>query len=210
MSLRHPVSALIVGFAVLLLGGCGPETRPNSGDRISPTAPTSTPSSPANTPPTPTSTDSRESSQASQAETSEPIAVPEQRFDTGSGSTPNAASGKTLTTTIYKADALCETLVPTQTEVNADQPLEATVGKVITAQNLADFEIAGYRVSRSEASGEATVDFRLAPNSPRQFTSLSACEQFALFGSLEKTLTSNPQWQIQTVRFTARGEEILL
>jgi hypothetical protein len=72
------------------------------------------------------------------------------------------------------------------------------------------FDLAGYRVQLNENTGVATVDLRLDPESERQFVSLSSCEKFSLFGSLEKTLTSNPEWQINRVRFTERGEEIVI
>jgi hypothetical protein len=58
-------------------------------------------------------------------------------------------------------------------------------------------------------NGVATIDLRIAPESKRQIVSLSSCEQFALFGSLRKTLTSNPQWNIKDVRFTERGQEVV-
>ncbi|MFO0142950.1 MAG: sporulation/spore germination protein, partial [Aphanizomenon sp.] len=38
----------------------------------------------------------------------------------------------------------------------------------------------------------------------------SSCEQFALFSSIRKTLISNAQWKIKEVRFTERGEDIML
>jgi hypothetical protein len=50
----------------------------------------------------------------------------------------------------------------------------------------------------------------LSPNSRRQFVSLSTCEQFALFGSLRKTLTDNSPLKIKGVRFTERGQDIVL
>ncbi|MCS6794155.1 MAG: hypothetical protein N3E45_01570 [Oscillatoriaceae bacterium SKW80] len=59
-------------------------------------------------------------------------------------------------------------------------------------------------------TGVATVEMRLSPNSKRQFVSLSSCEQFGLFGSLRKTLTSNPAWKIKEVRFSEGGKEIEL
>jgi hypothetical protein len=38
---------------------------------------------------------------------------------------------------------------------------------------------------------------------------MSSCEQMALFGSLEKTLTSNAALQIQAVKFTSGQQEIV-
>ncbi|MFM6472207.1 MAG: sporulation/spore germination protein, partial [Dolichospermum sp.] len=56
----------------------------------------------------------------------------------------------------------------------------------------------------------ATVDIRVSPESKRQLFSLSSCEQFALFGSVRKTLMSNSEWKIKDVSFTERGEDITL
>ncbi|MBD2021984.1 hypothetical protein H6F43_17535, partial [Leptolyngbya sp. FACHB-36] len=59
-------------------------------------------------------------------------------------------------------------------------------------------------------NGVATVDLRLPANAKRRFVSLSTCEQLALFGSIRKTLTSNRQWKIKSVRFTEKGQPIVL
>jgi hypothetical protein len=91
-------------------------------------------------------------------------------------------------------------------QVPADSALDAAVGEVIKAQSNGDFAIAGYRIRVDQ--GVATVDFRVAPDSPRQIESLSSCEQFALFGGISETLTKNSQFQVQEVRFSDRGEEI--
>jgi hypothetical protein len=68
--------------------------------------------------------------------------------------------------------------------------------------------LSGYRVRVN--NGVATVDLRLSPQSKRNFVSLSSCEQFALFGSVRKTLTNNSQWKIKEVRFTEKGEAIVI
>lgn len=114
----------------------------------------------------------------------------------------------TLPVTIYHADNQCETLIPQQVEVRADNTLEAAVGAVIDRWNSGDFSFAGYRVSVDNTTGIATIDLRVDPNSPRQIISLSSCERFALFGSLSETLTQNPDWQISQVQFTEKGERI--
>jgi hypothetical protein len=113
-----------------------------------------------------------------------------------------------VTVTIYKADSECVNFEPEDVEVAGDRPMEAAVGKVLEIYSTENFDLSGYRLLVED--GTATVDFRLTPDSPRQLTSLSACEQYALFGSLRETLTQNPDWQIDTVRFTERGEEIVL
>jgi hypothetical protein len=102
----------------------------------------------------------------------------------------------------------CQELVPQKVTVPAKEPVTNAVGRIIEEQDSADFSVSGYRVRVKD--GIATVDLRLSPQSKRQFASLSSCEQFALFGSLRKTLTSNSQWNIKEVRFTNKGEEIVL
>ncbi|MFB2770419.1 sporulation/spore germination protein [Pelatocladus sp. BLCC-F211] len=115
---------------------------------------------------------------------------------------------KTVNVTLYTSDAQCQELVPQKTIVPAQEPVTGAVGKILEQRDNGDFSFSGYRVNIKD--GVATVDLRLTPNSQRQITSLSSCEQFALFGSLRKTLTSNPQWGIKDVRFTEQGKEIVL
>lgn len=122
--------------------------------------------------------------------------------------TPKANSGKTINVTLYTSDLQCQELVPKQVTIPATQSVTRTVGRIIEEQDTADFSVSGYRVK--VRNGIATVDLRLSANSKRQFASLSSCEQFALFGSLRQTLTSNSQWKIKEVRFTEQGEEIVL
>jgi hypothetical protein len=126
---------------------------------------------------------------------------------TSSTPSPQASVAPQTTVTIYKANSQCDQYEPLQIQVPKEQAMEAAVGKVIEAQNNVDFKLAGYRVS-VDPNGVATVDFRVAPHSTRQMVSLSSCEQFALFGSLTETLTKNSQWQVKSVKFTDRGEEI--
>ena len=119
-------------------------------------------------------------------------------------------AANTVSINIYKPDSRCQKLISEQVAVDSEQPIRAAVGKVLAERNSADFSVAGYRVIVAPNDGLATIDMRLKPNSPRKFVSLSSCEQFALFGSLRQTLTDNPKWQINTVRFTERGKDIIL
>jgi hypothetical protein len=123
-------------------------------------------------------------------------------------STSETPGGKTTDITVYTSDAECQELVPQKTPVSSQEPVAGAVGKVLEGRDNGDFSLSGYRVNVK--NGIATVDLRLSPNSKRILTSLSSCEQFALFGSLRKTLTSNSQWNIKDVRFTEKGEEIAL
>jgi hypothetical protein len=116
----------------------------------------------------------------------------------------------TVPVTIYVMDDQCNEFVKKTVQVSADNILSDAVGKVITDHEYDHFKLAGYRVQVDQAQGMATVDLRLAPDSERQFVSLSSCEQRILFGGIEATLLQNPDWQINTVTFTDRGEEIVL
>ncbi|MBC6475073.1 MAG: hypothetical protein GDA48_21570 [Hormoscilla sp. GM102CHS1] len=118
-------------------------------------------------------------------------------------------ANNTVTVTIYKADSQCETLIAEKVVLPQHRLLVRVVGKAIEQATSANFDIAGYRVNLDRQRQFATVDLRLNPNTGRQFVSLSFCEQFALFGSLRQTLTDNPNWQIEEVRFTQLGKEII-
>ncbi|MDC0839897.1 hypothetical protein POG23_19725 [Limnoraphis robusta] len=120
---------------------------------------------------------------------------------------PTVPTANTIPVTLYQADSTCQNLVPRSITLPAEQSLELAVKQVLDNQESADFSL-GYRIIRHQHT--ITIDFRVPSNSPRVFTSLSSCEQLALFGSLRQTLTSNPVWQIQQVHFTNRGQEIVL
>ena len=127
-------------------------------------------------------------------------------FSTNSDS--KAISGKTTNVTLYISDDQCQELIPQKAEVSAAEPMNESIGKIFKAQNTADFSVSGYRVNVKNRI--ATVDIRVSPESKRQLSSLSSCEQFALFSSVRKTLMSNSEWKIKDVRFTERGEDITL
>ncbi|MGG6295550.1 hypothetical protein ACQ4M4_14245 [Leptolyngbya sp. AN02str] len=118
------------------------------------------------------------------------------------------SNGATTTVTVYQADEQCVNFEPQQVQVPGDRPMEGAVGEILKKQGAGYFDLSGYRVSVND--GVATVDLRMSPDSDRKIASLSACEQFALFGSLRETLTKNTAWNIRDVRFTERGEEIVL
>jgi hypothetical protein len=128
--------------------------------------------------------------------------------NTPSSLTSKAASSKTTNVTVYISDAQCQELVPEKVSVPAEEPVKNVVSKILEKRDTSDFSLSSYRVNIK--NGIATVDLRISLESKRQITSLSSCEQFALFGSLRKTLTSNAQWNIKEVRFTERGEDIVL
>lgn len=119
-----------------------------------------------------------------------------------------AVTNKSLNVTLYTSDVQCQELLPKKAEVSAEQPIANAVGQILEQRDNSDFSLSGYRINVK--NGVATVDLRLAPDSKRQLASLSSCEQFALFGSIRKTLISNSQWKIKQVRFTEGGQEIAL
>jgi hypothetical protein len=90
--------------------------------------------------------------------------------------------------------------------------LDGLVGQLLQApqQAVNALDLTGYRVQRAPDSSTVTIDFRIAPDSPRQLVSLSACEQMMLLGSLRQTLLENPALGIDTVRFSDRGEPLRL
>jgi hypothetical protein len=173
---------LLAGLLAIAVSGCTPPPLPEESE----TAPTVTSTMPARPEPTPQRPDP--STQPS---------VP-----------ARSLSNNTVTATIYKADPFCKTLEPQTVQVAAQNPMEAVVGKILESPGTVDFELVGYRVAVDPTTKVATVDLRLSPTSRRQFISLASCEQFALFGSLKKTLTSHPDWAIESVEFTDRGKAI--
>jgi hypothetical protein len=119
-------------------------------------------------------------------------------------------SKDTVLVNIYQADRQCNDFVAESIALPHSNSLELAVAKVIEKTNLNEFNLAGYKVINNPQTGIATIDFQVASNSKRKFTSLSTCEQFNLFGSLRKTLIDYPGWQIKDVRFTEQGKEIIL
>ena len=116
----------------------------------------------------------------------------------------------TVAVPIYVMDDDCNDYVERSVQVDPDDAMSDAVGKVITNNEYDSFELSGYRVKVNSELGIATVDLRLSPESERQFVSLSSCEQRTLFGGVEQTLLSNPDWKIEAVQFTNRGEDIVL
>ncbi|MEM8807361.1 MAG: sporulation/spore germination protein [Cyanobacteria bacterium P01_G01_bin.38] len=112
---------------------------------------------------------------------------------------------------IYVMDDQCNDFVKRTVQVQADKAMDEAIGQVIaTASDFNAFDMSGYRVKFDESTGMAVVDLRLAPDSQRQFVSLSSCEQRTLFGSVEETLMENSDWDVKAVEFTDSGEELVL
>jgi len=115
---------------------------------------------------------------------------------------------ETVNLTIYKTDNICKNLTPEPAMVPVSQSVDAGIAQVLDQKVLSNLGLGGYRVKIDPEKGMATVDLRVAPNSPRHLKSLSSCEMLALFGGLRQTLTNYAPWQIKAVRFTDLGEDI--
>jgi hypothetical protein len=164
----------------------------------------------ASTPPSPSPILATPSPATSVTPTATPTATPTVP-PSASGPTATALNPATAPITVYRLDEQCNSLVPEKVALPPQPTLEATVeaavGKVIAQSNSPDFTLAGYRVT--VANQVATVDLRLPTDAKRPFAAMSSCEQMALFGSLEKTLTSNAALNIQSVKFTSGQKEIV-
>ncbi|HEY9600403.1 MAG TPA: sporulation/spore germination protein [Allocoleopsis sp.] len=232
--LKKYFAPLLVGALVVTLSSCNssptgptsdsagvpPAATPSSPSTALSDSATPTPASPVEetpvvTPSTPLnqnipiSTPSASSISTQKTPTQKTPTAKQSSNTTSTKAASTAQSDKTVTLKIYRADSQCQNLVPETAAVPSANPVNSAIGKVIEEANSSDFELAGYRVDVNK-NGVATVDLRRSPNSQRQFASLSACEQFALFGSLRKTLTANSQLKIKDVRFTEQGKQISL
>lgn len=197
--IKNYLTPLVIGLIVLSLNSCASSSTNRQSDNANlPTAGTAQ---------TPSTTFLSDSGVSIPAQPEKEAPVTDQSSQATSSTTP---AKDTVTLTIYQVDSQCQTLVSEKVALPATSPVDAAVGKVLNQADSGDFDLAGYRVQVNPKNGIATVDFRLSPNSRRQFVSLSSCEQFALFGSLRKTLTDNSPLKIKGVRFTERGQDIVL
>ncbi|MDY7021027.1 MAG: hypothetical protein SWJ54_06645, partial [Cyanobacteriota bacterium] len=114
----------------------------------------------------------------------------------------------TIPVTVYRVDRECSELVPEKVTVSEDSAVEDAVAKTLEIQPGFELPLS-YRVEVDSYYQVAIIDFRVATTSPRNLSSLSTCEELALFGSLRETLTRNPDWQIYEVYFTNLGESLL-
>ncbi|MEL6552163.1 MAG: sporulation/spore germination protein [Cyanobacteria bacterium J06621_11] len=119
-----------------------------------------------------------------------------------------AGSGEMVTVSVYTIDDQCDDFVAQPVEVPSNVAINEAVGKVMSQTELNAFKLEGYQVNID--GNTATVDMRLASGSERQFVSLSSCEQRSLFGSVEETLLNNASWDVDAVKFTNAGKEIVL
>lgn len=188
---KKHLTYLLTGLIVVSISGCG---APNNHSNNATPANQQTPTTKNQVQSQPDSSAKSSTQKTNTSEKAEKQAL--QNTD------PNSA-----TVTIYHVDNQCAEFVPKKVAVPKNNTLNAAIGKVIEKGTSSDFNVAGYRVKVN--NNVATVDLRLAANSKRKFVSLSSCEQYALFGSLRKTIAENPQWNVKEVVFTEQGQEIV-
>ena len=119
-----------------------------------------------------------------------------------------ATDSEMVTVSVYTIDAQCDEFVEQSVQVSGDKAISEAVGKAMGAVEYNAFKLDGYQVNVS--GNTAIVDMQLSPSSERQFVSLSSCEQRALFGSVEETLLNNADWDVNAVKFTNSGKELVL
>ena len=118
------------------------------------------------------------------------------------------AESEMVTVSVYTIDDQCNEFVEQAVQVPSDKAISEAVGKAMGAVEYNAFKLEGYQVNIS--GNTAIVDMQLSPSSERQFVSLSSCEQRALFGSVEETLINNADWDVNAVKFTNSGKELVL
>ena len=120
---------------------------------------------------------------------------------------PPTAEGM-VTISVYTIDDQCNDFVEETVQVPSDAAIDNAVGKAMNSVEYNALKLGDYQVNVTGST--AIVDMQLAPGSERQFVSLASCEQRSLFGSIEETLTNNPDWNIDSVKFTEYGKDLVL
>lgn len=111
---------------------------------------------------------------------------------------------------LYTLDDTCDTYQVEPIQVPRFQSMENTVGLILAEQTIPDLTLSGYRATYDLTTKTTTIDLRVSLDSRRVLQSLSLCEQKALLGSLRETLINQPDWNIEAVVFTNRGNDLVL
>ncbi len=188
----------IVGLALtlsLVFAGCA-------------TAPNTVTVDPDETPTSEVETPSKETKPPVSTEAPDKVEPIEAKPDSAGVDKQPGEAGEMVTVSVYTIDDQCNDFVEQSVQVPSDQAMASAVGKAMSSVDYNAFKLAGYQVNINGRT--ATVDMQLAPGSQRQFVSLSSCEQRALFGSVEETLLNNSDWDVDAVKFTASGKELVL
>lgn len=193
------VRASVAGFTLalsLIAAGCAPSSTTVVEEPKNTTSPSA-----VETPKATTSPDEGADSTKKEPVTAQPDVQ-------GDIKQPETGSGEMVTVSVYTIDDQCNDFVEQSVQVPSDQAMNEAIGKAMGAVDYNAFKLDGYQVNISGST--AIVDMKLAPGSERQFVSLSSCEQRALFGSVEKTLLDNADWNVDAVKFTDSGKELIL
>lgn len=110
---------------------------------------------------------------------------------------------------IYSLDNRCEAFQTESVLMSRPNSVTETVGLILAEVPIAKLDLSGYRVEVQPDTRSATVDLRVSRGSRRILQSLSSCEQKALLGSLKETLVNHPDWGIDQVEFTNRGNRLV-
>jgi len=114
------------------------------------------------------------------------------------------------TVMVYRLMSDCEGYQPEPVQVAEAEALDQTVALILAEQQFPEFTLSGYRVTVDPDTKTATIDLRVARTSRRVLNSLSLCEQKAMLGSLKETLVNHPDWGVEAVDFTNRGNRLIL
>jgi hypothetical protein len=122
------------------------------------------------------------------------------------------ALGKTNPTQIFYANSQCDRLTTAIEQIpssgSQQETATRTLRSLLARQKIYGVKVNDYRVILE--NGVATVDITLDPSSRRQMSSLSSCEQFALFRAIETTLMQNQFLTVTEVKFTEAGRNLYL
>jgi hypothetical protein len=125
---------------------------------------------------------------------------------------PLKAIAKTTPTQIFYANRQCDRLTTAIEQIpssgSEQETATRTLRSLLERQKIYGVKVNNYQVTLE--NGVATVDITLDPRSQRRMTSLSSCEQFALFSSIKTTLLQNQALTVNEVKFTEAGREIYL
>jgi hypothetical protein len=199
-----------IAVAILLLAGC---SGPQGNAVTTPTAtPTAIPSAPATAPTaTPSATPSVDPGFATLRPLSPPgeaILVAHRQLQTQGRRL--VVPTDPVAVDLYTLDPTCEAYRIEPIQVPRAQSMETTVDWILAEQSIPELILSGYRTSFNPDTKTVTIDLRVARNSRRVLQSLSFCEQKALLGSLRETLIHQPDWKIEAVIFTNRGNPLVL
>jgi hypothetical protein len=109
---------------------------------------------------------------------------------------------------LYTLDITCDAYQIEPIQVPRHQSMENTVDLILAEQAIPELTLSGYRTSFNPDTKTVTIDLRVARDSRRVLQSLSVCEQRALLGSLRETLLNQPDWKLEAVIFTNRGNPL--